>query len=166
MVCSPGSGPKERSVSYLLSWRFRRWHFYEYLYLAVSKAIFSNTFSCNFKINMNKKGMKCVISSFHREVGEKCALLGCYTAGTRCVTSQKIAVLRAWSIYGTLIFRNNSNGQAKVKILGRVTPDLDTSQSSSHRKQAHVRKLNPAIYVNIIPHKCCDMSSETLVTVT
>jgi len=45
-----------------------------------------------------------------------------------------------WGIH----FSQQVAGKAKIKNLSRVTPDLIIS---SHRKQAYVRKLNPAIYV-------------------
>ena len=35
--------------------------------------------------------------------------------------------------------------KAEIKNLCRATPDLVVCQSSSDRKQAHVRKLNPGI---------------------
>lgn len=79
--------------------------FYNCLCLAVPKAIFKSNFSCNCKINMNKKDVKhCLGIHF----------------------SQQVA------------------GKAKIKNLRRVTTDLVIS---SYRKQACVRKLNPAIYV-------------------
>jgi hypothetical protein len=37
--------------------------------------------------------------------------------------------------------------KTEIKNLGRETPDLVISQSSSSRKQTYVRKFNPAIYV-------------------
>jgi hypothetical protein len=40
--------------------------------------------------------------------------------------------------------------KVEIKNLGRATPDLVTSQSSSTKKQTYVRNFNPAIYANVV----------------